>query len=86
MSKSVERVDAVVIGAGVVGLAVGRALALAGREVMVNEREHAVGTGTSSRNSEVIHAGIYYKPGSLKARLCVQGAAALYEYCEERET
>jgi alanyl-tRNA synthetase len=62
-----EQVDAVVIGAGVVGLAVGRALALAGREVLVLESENAIGTGTSSRNSEVIHAGIYYPAGSLKA-------------------
>ena len=68
-----EQVDAVVIGAGVIGLAVGRALALSGREVLVLESENAIGTGTSSRNSEVIHAGIYYPAGSLKARLCVQG-------------
>jgi L-2-hydroxyglutarate oxidase LhgO len=80
----VEQVDAVVIGAGVVGLAVGRALALAGREVMVLESENAIGTGTSSRNSEVIHAGIYYPAGSLKARLCVQGKEMLYAYCAER--
>ena len=79
-----EQVDAVVIGAGVIGLAVGRALALAGREVMVLESENAIGTGTSSRNSEVIHAGIYYPAGSLKARLCVQGKAMLYAYCAER--
>lgn len=79
-----EQVDAVVIGAGVVGLAVGRALALKGREVMVLESENAIGTGTSSRNSEVIHAGIYYPAGSLKARLCVQGKAMLYAYCNER--
>ena len=79
-----EQVDAVVIGAGVVGLAVGRALALSGREVMVLESENAIGTGTSSRNSEVIHAGIYYPAGSLKARLCVQGKQMLYAYCDER--
>lgn len=79
-----EQVDAVVIGAGVVGLAVARALALAGREVLVLEREAAIGQGTSSRNSEVIHAGIYYPAGSLKARLCVQGKALLYAYCAER--
>ena len=79
-----EQVDAVVIGAGVIGLAVGRALALAGREVLVLESENAIGTGTSSRNSEVIHAGIYYPAGSLKARLCVQGKALLYAYCAER--
>ncbi len=79
-----EQIDAVVIGAGVVGLAVGRALALAGHEVMVLESENAIGTGTSSRNSEVIHAGIYYPAGSLKARLCVEGKAMLYTYCTER--
>jgi L-2-hydroxyglutarate oxidase LhgO len=79
-----EQVDAVVIGAGVVGLAVGRALALAGREVMVLESEGSIGSGTSSRNSEVIHAGIYYPAGSLKARLCVEGRDRLYAYCGER--
>ena len=82
--EPMEQVDAVVIGAGVVGLAVGRALALSGREVLVLESENAIGTGTSSRNSEVIHAGIYYPAGSLKARLCVQGKAMLYAYCAER--
>ena len=81
---AMEQVDAVVIGAGVVGLAVGRALALSGREVLVLESENAIGTGTSSRNSEVIHAGIYYPAGSLKARLCVQGKQMLYAYCAER--
>lgn len=80
-----ETVDAVVIGAGVVGLAVGRALAQQGQEVVVLEQETAIGMGTSSRNSEVIHAGIYYPPGSLKASLCVQGRAALYAYCEHRQ-
>jgi L-2-hydroxyglutarate oxidase LhgO len=84
MKLNAERVDALVIGAGVIGLAVARALALAGREVMVLEREATIGTGTSSRNSEVIHAGIYYPTGSLKARLCVQGREALYAYCAER--
>lgn len=79
-----EQVDALVVGAGVVGLAVARALASEGRDVMVLEREAAMGTGTSSRNSEVIHAGIYYLPGSLKAQLCVQGKQALYAYCDER--
>ena len=79
-----EQVDCVVVGAGVVGLAVARALALQGREVMVLEAEDAIGTGTSSRNSEVIHAGIYYPAGSLKAQLCVQGKQMLYEYCAER--
>jgi L-2-hydroxyglutarate oxidase LhgO len=79
-----ERIDAVVIGAGVVGLAVARELALAGREVIVLEAEESVGNHTSSRNSEVIHAGIYYAEGSLKARLCLRGKALLYAYCRER--
>jgi L-2-hydroxyglutarate oxidase LhgO len=77
----VEKLDAVVVGAGVVGLAVARALAMAGREVVVLEAEDAIGTHTSSRNSEVIHAGIYYPKGSLKARSCVAGKELLYEYC-----
>ena len=81
---SAEQVDTVVIGAGVVGLAVARALALQGREVMVLEAADAFGTGTSARNSEVIHAGIYYLAGSLKSRLCVQGKQMLYDYCAER--
>lgn len=76
--------DCAVIGAGVVGLAVARALALQGREVIVLEAEGAIGTGTSSRNSEVIHAGIYYPQGSLKARLCVAGKAMLYDYLAAR--
>jgi hypothetical protein len=76
-----ERVDCVVVGAGVVGLAIARAMALGGREVLVLEAEGAIGTGTSSRNSEVIHAGLYYPRGSLKARLCVQGRDLLYAYC-----
>ncbi len=79
-----EQVDCVVVGAGVVGLAVARALALAGREVLVLEATDAIGTQTSSRNSEVIHAGIYYPQGSLKAQLCVQGKQRLYAYCAER--
>jgi L-2-hydroxyglutarate oxidase LhgO len=79
-----DRVEVVVIGAGVVGLAIGRALALAGREVLVLESERHFGTGTSSRNSEVIHAGIYYPAGSLKARLCVEGRRQLYDYCAAR--
>jgi len=77
-------VDCVVLGAGVVGLAVARALALAGRDVLVAESEAAIGMGVSSRNSEVIHAGLYYPSGSLKARLCVEGRALLYQYCAER--
>jgi L-2-hydroxyglutarate oxidase LhgO len=79
-----EHVDAIVIGAGVVGLACARALALAGREVMVLEAADAIGTGVSSRNSEVIHAGIYYPPGSLKARACIAGKDMLHAYCAER--
>lgn len=79
-----ERVDCIVIGAGVVGLAVARALAMRGRETLVLEAENAIGTGTSSRNSEVIHAGIYYPPGSAKASLCVRGKHLLYTYCEAR--
>ena len=79
-----ERVDCVVIGAGVVGLACAREFARAGREVIVLEAAGAIGTETSSRNSEVIHAGIYYAPGSAKALLCVEGRALLYRYCEER--
>lgn len=79
-----EEVECVVVGAGVVGLAVARALALSGREVLVLESEATIGAGTSSRNSEVIHAGIYYPTGSLKARLCVEGKDRLYAYCAER--
>ncbi len=78
-----ESVDCVVIGAGVVGLAVARALALAGREVIILEAAEGIGTGTSSRNSEVIHAGIYYPKGSLMARACVTGRRMLYDYCRE---
>ena len=76
-----EKLDAVVVGGGVVGLAVARALAQSGREVVILEAEDAIGTHTSSRNSEVIHAGIYYPKGSLKARSCVAGKELLYEYC-----
>src|SRR5260221_11168522 len=79
-----ESVECVVIGAGVVGLAVARALALAGVEVMVLEREYGIGFETSSRNSEVIHAGIYYPRDSLKARTCVAGRRLLYDYCAAR--
>jgi L-2-hydroxyglutarate oxidase LhgO len=76
-----DRVAVLVIGAGVVGLAVGRALAQAGREVIVAEALDGIGQGVSSRNSEVIHAGLYYAPGSLKARLCVRGKELLYALC-----
>jgi len=79
-----ERVDAVVVGAGVIGLAVARALAIAGRDVVILEAEDAIGVHTSSRNSEVVHAGIYYPAGSLKARTCVEGRQRLYAYCAER--
>jgi L-2-hydroxyglutarate oxidase LhgO len=79
-----DTADCVVIGAGVVGLAVARALTLAGREVVVLEAGDAIGSETSSRNSEVIHAGIYYVPGSLKGQLCVAGKKVLYRYCAER--
>jgi L-2-hydroxyglutarate oxidase LhgO len=77
-----EQIDALVIGAGVIGLAVARELALAGQEVIVIDKAEGIGTGTSSRNSEVIHAGLYYARGSLKARLCVEGRETLYAYCE----
>lgn len=78
-----SRLDAIVIGAGVVGLAVARALALRGREVVILDAEPRFGMHASSRNSEVIHAGIYYPPGSLKARACVHGRERLYRYCAE---
>ena len=83
-TQSAEQVQTVVIGAGVVGLAVARQLALSGREVYVLESDSDFGQGVSSRNSEVIHAGIYYPTGSLKAQLCVRGKQLLYEYCKER--
>jgi len=79
-----ETADCVVIGAGVIGLAVARALALAGREVIVLEAHDCIGSEISSRNSEVIHAGIYYPGGSLKARFCVAGREQLYAYCDQR--
>ncbi len=79
-----EKADCVVIGAGVVGLAIAARLARAGREVIVLESEGEIGVHTSSRNSEVIHAGIYYPLNSLKARFCVAGRDALYRYCAER--
>jgi L-2-hydroxyglutarate oxidase LhgO len=80
----VDRIGCTVIGAGVIGLAVARALALVGREVLVVEAARGIGTETSSRNSEVIHAGIYYPPGSLKAGLCIAGRDRLYAYCRDR--
>ena len=76
--------DVLVIGAGVVGLATARRLALEGRAVILIDQNSSFGMETSSRNSEVIHAGIYYPTGSLRARLCVRGAAMMYAYCEER--
>jgi L-2-hydroxyglutarate oxidase LhgO len=76
-------VDCTVVGAGVVGLAVARALAIAGMSVLVLEAAGAIGTGISSRNSEVIHAGLYYAPGSQRARLCAPGRRLLYAYCAE---
>ncbi len=80
-----EEVDTVVVGAGVVGLACARALAMAGREVLILEAAERFGSGISSRNSEVVHAGLYYPPGSLKARLCLRGRELLYGYCGERQ-
>ena len=80
-----ERVDCVVIGAGVVGLAIAREMALQGRETILLERENAFGTISSARNSEVIHAGIYYPKDSLKAKLCVEGNRLLYEYCRSHQ-
>lgn len=82
--SEIHSVDAIVIGAGVIGLAVARTLALQGRAVMVLEAANAIGTGISARNSEVIHAGMYYPTGSLKAVLCVQGRVQLIAYCQER--
>jgi L-2-hydroxyglutarate oxidase LhgO len=76
-------IDCLVVGAGVIGLAIGRALARAGREVVIIEAESGIGRGISSRNSEVIHAGLYYPPGSLKARACVEGRQMLYRFCED---
>lgn len=79
-----DQVDVLVVGAGVVGLACARALAQAGLEVVIAEREGLIGSGVSSRNSEVVHAGLYYTPGSRKAALCVRGKELLYEFCEAR--
>jgi L-2-hydroxyglutarate oxidase LhgO len=82
--NSTESADCVVVGAGIVGLAVARALALQGRDVVVLEAADAIGTETSSRNSEVVHAGIYYPTGSLKAKHCVAGKHFIYRFCAER--
>lgn len=79
-----DRIDCIVAGAGLVGLAVARELAQRGQEVLILEAADAIGTETSSRNSEVIHAGIYYEPGSLKARLCLEGKGRLYAYAAEK--
>ncbi|WP_294190285.1 FAD-dependent oxidoreductase, partial [uncultured Sphingomonas sp.] len=79
-----ERYDAIVVGAGVVGLAIARALSLAGKPPLIVEGESHFGSWTSSRNSEVIHAGIYYPLGSMKADLCVAGRERLYVFCAER--
>jgi L-2-hydroxyglutarate oxidase LhgO len=80
----VDEVECVVVGAGVIGLAAARALALSGREVLVVERAFTIGFETSSRNSEVVHGGLYYPAGSLKARTCVAGRERLYAYCRAR--
>ena len=80
-----EQVDCVVVGAGVIGLAVAREMALQGRETILLEREDSFGTISSARNSEVIHAGIYYPKDSLKAKLCVEGNRLLYEYCRSHQ-
>jgi L-2-hydroxyglutarate oxidase LhgO len=79
-----DQVECVVVGAGAVGLAVARRLALAGRETLILEAADVIGSGVSSRNSEVIHAGLYYPAGSVKARACVAGRRMLYEYCAAR--
>jgi L-2-hydroxyglutarate oxidase LhgO len=79
-----EQIDCIVVGAGVIGLACARALAMAGVQTLVLEAESRIGSGVSSRSSEVIHAGLYYAPGSLKAKFCVQGRQMLYRYLDER--
>ena len=83
MTQVTADIETIVIGAGVVGLAIARELALRGQDVMVLEQHDIIGSETSSRNSEVIHAGIYYPPGSLRAKLCVDGRAKLYRFCAE---
>ncbi|MEO0729360.1 MAG: FAD-dependent oxidoreductase, partial [Pseudomonadota bacterium] len=75
-------IETLVVGAGIVGLAIGKSLAERGQEVLVVERHDLIGSETSSRNSEVIHAGIYYPTGSLRAELCVRGKQMLYAFCE----
>lgn len=84
VASAAYHVEACVIGAGVIGLAVARALAAAGKEVLVLDRANMIGSETSSRNSEVIHAGLYYGADTFKGRFCVQGKKLLYEYCESR--
>jgi len=84
MPSGMDRIDAVVIGAGVIGLAVARALAMAGHSVLILEREPRCGSVTSARNSEVIHAGLHYPHGSLKERLCIAGRRLLHDYCATR--
>ena len=81
--SSFDKIECVVIGAGVIGLAVARALAIQGREVVILESQSTIGTGTSSRNSEVIHSGIYYQSDSLKAKFCSEGGQLIAEYCQE---
>ena len=78
-----ESIETLVVGAGVVGLAIARTLARAGHEVMIVDTAADIGTETSSRNSEVVHAGIYYPAGTLKAALCVEGRRLLYEFCRD---
>ena len=78
----IEKIDTIIAGAGVIGLAIARQMSLAGNEVIVLEANNAIGTEISARNSEVIHAGIYYTPGSLKAKLCRPGRDEIYKYCE----
>jgi L-2-hydroxyglutarate oxidase LhgO len=84
LAAMIDNVQAVVIGAGIVGLAIARELAARGHDTLILEAAASCGTGASSRNSEVIHAGLYYPPGSLKARLCVAGRERLYEFCRAR--